>query len=434
MQVNTPVTGAVPQGARRRSDVLLPEVLQLLQGNMQQVQPADTRQDRIHRQHREAEELAHDTAATQLRSERTIKAQRNMLYERREADMTHAREQIDRRQAVRNQEIQRRASASPTRFRDALQDARREPTTTPSQSDRPTVTTRQPEAESTSKPGSGEAIAGRAASHQSQDPTATKVTADATSARAGSMMAADRSIAPAGPIRIAPADARRNATMVQSIGKSVASAKSATPAQATPVQQATSSNAKGSGPQASIIESGRAVAERGKRTVKSNTPAEAERKSDPNVDRVLRILHSRIGKGRSITTIRLDPPELGMLRIRMDLRNDQLFVEAQTETPAARKLLTEHVDALRKGLESGGVHLERFEVRGPTVVDEPSDAQQPRQEAAANRDQQATPQHDGRSAGGGSSKETDFPTELPPDDAAREIPDRAVDSLVNVLA
>jgi flagellar hook-length control protein FliK len=60
----------------------------------------------------------------------------------------------------------------------------------------------------------------------------------------------------------------------------------------------------------------------------------------------------------------LTPPELG--RIRIELRHGEagLVARFETETPAARQLITEHLPALRESLQQQGAVMERVEVRG----------------------------------------------------------------------
>jgi len=85
-----------------------------------------------------------------------------------------------------------------------------------------------------------------------------------------------------------------------------------------------------------------------------------------NVERVLRTIHSRLGRERSTVILLLDPPELGSVRLRMDLRKDTLSLRMDTQTQVAHRLLMQGLDSLRQGLESAGIHLERVEVRPPS--------------------------------------------------------------------
>jgi flagellar hook-length control protein FliK len=85
-----------------------------------------------------------------------------------------------------------------------------------------------------------------------------------------------------------------------------------------------------------------------------------------NIERIVRVIAQRIGAERSHTVMRLDPPELGSLRLEMDLKGDVLVLRIDTSTHVAHRLLSEDVDKLRQGLEVSGIHLERVDVRPPT--------------------------------------------------------------------
>lgn len=60
----------------------------------------------------------------------------------------------------------------------------------------------------------------------------------------------------------------------------------------------------------------------------------------------------------------LTPPELGRIRIELRHGESGLVASFETETPAARQLITEHIPALRESLQQQGAVMERVEVRG----------------------------------------------------------------------
>lgn len=117
----------------------------------------------------------------------------------------------------------------------------------------------------------------------------------------------------------------------------------------------------------------RTATERAKPT--AETPAESAG-SGKNIDRILRVLRGQILRDKSTTVIRMDPPELGYLRLQLDLHKDVLRLRIHAETDAARQMLSDDLDALRKGLEAGGLRLEAVEIRPMAPVDG-STAQQP---------------------------------------------------------
>lgn len=87
---------------------------------------------------------------------------------------------------------------------------------------------------------------------------------------------------------------------------------------------------------------------------------------DANIERLVRVLRSRINGQRSRTVLRLDPPELGRLRLQMDLRGAALTLRIDASTEMAHRLLSQDVEKLRHGLEASGIQLERVEIRPPT--------------------------------------------------------------------
>ena len=61
-------------------------------------------------------------------------------------------------------------------------------------------------------------------------------------------------------------------------------------------------------------------------------------------------------------TIRLSPPELGALRLEVQVREGVLTAHLQAETPEARTAILENLSALRERLADQGVRIERFDV------------------------------------------------------------------------
>lgn len=161
-------------------------------------------------------------------------------------------------------------------------------------------------------------------------------------------------------------------------------------------------------------------------TAESAQTAEAR----ANVERVLRVIRSHAGAGRSSTTIRLDPPELGTLRLRMELEKDALSLRVETQTVVAHRLLSDELDSLRRGLEAVGLHLERVEIRPPS----PPDA-----ENWAPSQQQPEPQGGGQPGGAGADDSAGSGKESGMSAPAAESPpgaedESAAEPRVNVLA
>ncbi len=107
-----------------------------------------------------------------------------------------------------------------------------------------------------------------------------------------------------------------------------------------------------------------------------------------NIKRIVRLVAQNIRGERSHTVMRLNPPELGSLRLQMDLKGETLTLRIDTSTHVAHRLLTEDVDKLRSGLEASGIQLERVEVRPPMQSPEASEQGDSRQEDTQGQTQE----------------------------------------------
>ena len=162
----------------------------------------------------------------------------------------------------------------------------------------------------------------------------------------------------------------------------------------------------------------------------------AQRAPDANTERILRTIHFRLGEKRSTATLRMDPPELGNIKLHVELREAQLSLRIEADSGAARQLLTEQRDVLRHGLEASGIQLERFEVRAPEAAPGDGNANRSQHEDVLRHGQQESAQRDTHSAGGGSTGGTEATTvgqarDLEPSQTVLE---PATESLVNVWA
>lgn len=169
------------------------------------------------------------------------------------------------------------------------------------------------------------------------------------------------------------------------------------------------------------------------RAVKAAAPEPADSAdADANFERILRVIRSSVQHERGVATMRLDPPALGMLRLKIDLDGSTLRVTIDTENEVARRLLSADIDALRRELLLGGLRLGEVEVR----------MQSPVADAGTDARFSAT---DGGADSHGGSAQTSGEHDSPPDSqlltrSGQESPERgaepgsATESLVNVLA
>lgn len=82
-----------------------------------------------------------------------------------------------------------------------------------------------------------------------------------------------------------------------------------------------------------------------------------------NAARIARALHSAVNQNGGAVTIRLTPPELGFVRVQVELRDGAASVQFQSDQEAARGLLSNQLGALRGALERQGLTVARLEVQ-----------------------------------------------------------------------
>ncbi|MBL8879941.1 MAG: flagellar hook-length control protein FliK [Phycisphaerales bacterium] len=89
-------------------------------------------------------------------------------------------------------------------------------------------------------------------------------------------------------------------------------------------------------------------------------------KNEALSEQLVRVLRMRINEKHTQTTLRLDPPALGSVRMHMDLRDNQLALRVEPQSELAHRLLSEQADSLRVALEASGIQLQRVEIVPPT--------------------------------------------------------------------
>lgn len=166
----------------------------------------------------------------------------------------------------------------------------------------------------------------------------------------------------------------------------------------------------------------------------------AERNSDLNNERILRYVRTNLSRERSQAWIRLDPPELGSVRLHMDLRKDILTLRIDTENNAAHRLLRDQLDHLRQGLETAGIRLERVDVRPPAPADASPESQSQQtagdepnfSESSEHADSDAQPSPKDRTDDQQPGSSQEVTTDEQP--VRQKAPEPALESLVNVIA
>ena len=90
-------------------------------------------------------------------------------------------------------------------------------------------------------------------------------------------------------------------------------------------------------------------------------PLEA-RFAEMNHPRILTAVQSELVPHGGTVRLRLDPPELGALQVRIDVRDGVLAASFQTSNDEATRLLTQSLQQLKTTLESQGVTVEKLHV------------------------------------------------------------------------
>jgi flagellar hook-length control protein FliK len=95
--------------------------------------------------------------------------------------------------------------------------------------------------------------------------------------------------------------------------------------------------------------------------------AQAEPMPNLRLEDVVQVIRPNLQQGHSELRLQLHPPELGQLRIDVELRDNVLTLAMRAESAQVRDFLLSRLPELRHSLESHGINLERFhvEVRPP---------------------------------------------------------------------
>jgi flagellar hook-length control protein FliK len=109
------------------------------------------------------------------------------------------------------------------------------------------------------------------------------------------------------------------------------------------------------------------------------------------VGRVAKAFQTANERGGTLQ-LRLAPPELGALRLELTVKEGVMSASLETENQAARRVLLEHLPALRERLAEQNIRIERFDVdvRREGGGQEPAPQNQERQNPSESRRQSAS--------------------------------------------
>lgn len=120
-----------------------------------------------------------------------------------------------------------------------------------------------------------------------------------------------------------------------------------------------------------------------------------------NASRLKRGLANAVQQRGGVVTLRLTPPEMGTVRIQMQLTGTQVSATFHAESPSAQSLLTQQLAQLRTSLESQGMSVERLSVQPLASTSSSQNASQNQNSNDSQQQSQAQQQAggDGRSRG-----------------------------------
>lgn len=127
-------------------------------------------------------------------------------------------------------------------------------------------------------------------------------------------------------------------------------------------------------------------------SARSRTLSEA-----PFANKLIRGLTAMVNQRGGVMNMRLDPPDLGDLKIQMTISRGQVSAQFQVTTVEAQSMLEKSMSTLRAALESHGLTVERLHVQTPNSAQ----TQDLRDGSEQQQNQQARDQAD---AGGGQSR------------------------------
>jgi flagellar hook-length control protein FliK len=118
-----------------------------------------------------------------------------------------------------------------------------------------------------------------------------------------------------------------------------------------------------------------------------------------NHDKIVSGVQSQLLPHGGAMQIRLDPPELGALRVMVEMRDGVMNATFQTSNEQATQLLSHSLNQLKHVLESQGVTVERLQVQQAPKSDNantPDDRQQQQQQQHEANDRHAAQQEQQR--------------------------------------
>ncbi|MEX2672952.1 MAG: flagellar hook-length control protein FliK [Phycisphaeraceae bacterium] len=103
-----------------------------------------------------------------------------------------------------------------------------------------------------------------------------------------------------------------------------------------------------------------------------------------NASRLARAMQGAVNQGGGTMTLRMTPPEMGTVRIQLQVQGGTVNAALHAESEGARTLLSQQLSQLRQSLESQGLHVERLSVQSMNGNTSASGSQQGQSDATPN--------------------------------------------------
>ena len=172
------------------------------------------------------------------------------------------------------------------------------------------------------------------------------------------------------------------------------------------------------------------------------TKLQAVEQRQESVDQVVRAGQRPMNAQQANIYLRLDPPDLGVLRVQLEVRGDTLTAHLHASNASAQEALAGRLSELRQTLENAGIQVDRLEVSnrlGPTQPDQP-DEQMERETLYHQGAEQQSDQAEDQPAGAEDAEEGEDAAEAPDsqeadsDSDAKETPAGAEPSRLDRVA
>gem|GEM_PF-5035744 len=123
----------------------------------------------------------------------------------------------------------------------------------------------------------------------------------------------------------------------------------------------------GSGAEPAAVPPGNAAVAADAATTASAPPGESPHGTSSPASQIAERVQTLLERGERQATLRLNPPELGRVHIRLELQDGRLHLAIRTEHLETGRLIDQRLTELRQGLEGRGLHLGDVRVQAESL-------------------------------------------------------------------